>query len=294
MGNHGIPFLEGEPVGDADWRNIRIWLSFRSSRILKPLSGGPLADQPGDGNFEAEFVQGTHQSFDPITRSLRGYRDNSSNSLPEAVYRLITKDYTPTYNSFASTGFAPGSPTTYTSLENIHGSIHVFTGGTGPTRTGYMTHVSVAAFDPIFWLHHKYGMHHLNSTFSPDTFASNVERIACIWQDLHPGNDPGGWLDPNDNGGTDGADPTADLWPFHMNQNGDHYTSDAIRDWRPLGYTYPGLENGLIRIKRMANSTKRPIWLESGRKWTGSTAQPPMRFSKCQGMQSLLRLTWQH
>lgn len=40
MGNHGIPFLEGEPVSDADWRSIRILLSFGSSRIPKPLSGG--------------------------------------------------------------------------------------------------------------------------------------------------------------------------------------------------------------------------------------------------------------
>jgi hypothetical protein len=191
-----------------------------------------------------------HQNFDPITRSLRGYSDNSSNTLPEAVYRLITKDYTPTYNSFASTGFVPGSPTTYTSLENIHGSIHVFTGGTGPTRTGHMTHVPVAAFDPIFWLHHKYELLYLLPTSDSDISNSNVERIACIWQDLHPGNDPGDWLDPNENGGTDGADPTADLWPFHVNENGVHYTSNAIRDWRPLGYTYPGLEKWLDKYKK--------------------------------------------
>lgn len=80
--------------------------------------------------------------------------------------------------------------------------------------------------------------------------ASNVERIACIWQDLHPGNTPGNWLDPNENGGTDGADPTADLWPFHMNQNGDHYNSNEIRDWRRLGYTYPGLEKWLDQNKK--------------------------------------------
>jgi hypothetical protein len=101
-------------------------------------------------------VEGKDQNFDPITSNLRGYSDNFSNTLPEAVYRLITENYTPTYNSFASTGFAPGSPTTYTSLEDIHNSIHVFSGGTGQTRTGHMTHVPVAAFDPIFWLHHKY------------------------------------------------------------------------------------------------------------------------------------------
>jgi hypothetical protein len=87
-------------------------------------------------------------------------------------------------------------------------------------------------------------------TFVSDILNSNVERIACIWQDLHPGNSPGNWLDPNENGGTDGADPTADLWPFHMNERGVHYTSNAIRDWRPLGYTYPGLEKWLDKYKK--------------------------------------------
>src|SRR2546423_2025330 len=80
--------------------------------------------------------------------------------------------------------------------------------------------------------------------------SSNVERIACIWQDLHPGKKPGDWLDPNEHGGTDGADPTAELWPFHMNQNRHHYTSNDIRDWRPLGYTYPGLEKWLDENKK--------------------------------------------
>jgi tyrosinase len=86
------------------------------------------------------------------------------------VYRLITKGYTPTYNSFASTGFVAGSPTTYASLESIHGNIHVFTGGTGRSRTGHMTHVPVAAFDPIFWLHHKYDMRHLEAAVGTDAF----------------------------------------------------------------------------------------------------------------------------
>jgi hypothetical protein len=57
-------------------------------------------------------------------------------------------------------------------------------------------------------------------------------------------------LDPNENGAGDGADPTAELWPFHSNKDGLHYTSDAIRDWRPLGYTYPGLEKWLDKNKK--------------------------------------------
>ena len=90
----------------------------------------------------------------------------------------------------------------------------------------------------------------LLSYFDSDIFGSNVERIACIWQDLHPGNAPGNWLDPNEEGANDGADPNAELWPFHSNARGQHYTSNAVRDWRPLGYTYPGLEKWLDRYKK--------------------------------------------
>jgi hypothetical protein len=89
----------------------------------------------------------------------------------------------------------------------------------------------------------------LRSNLNFDVFGSNVERLACIWQDLHPGDNPDYWLDPDGHGGTDSADPTADLWPFHMDNDGHHYTSDIIRDWRPLGYTYPGLEKWLDKFK---------------------------------------------
>lgn len=57
-------------------------------------------------------------------------------------------------------------------------------------------------------------------------------------------------MDPNENKAGGGANPTAELWPFHSNKNGLHYTSDAIRDWRPLGYTYPGLEKWLDKNKK--------------------------------------------
>jgi tyrosinase len=41
------------------------------------------------------------------------------------------------------------------SIEDIHNSLHVLIGGSG-TYTGHMKHVPIAAFDPIFWLHHAY------------------------------------------------------------------------------------------------------------------------------------------
>lgn len=48
-------------------------------------------------------------------------------------------------------------------LNSVHGSVHVRVGGN-------MGSVSLAGFDPIFWLHH-----------------ANVDRLWAIWQSSHPG-----------------------------------------------------------------------------------------------------------
>jgi tyrosinase len=56
-----------------------------------------------------------------------------------------------------------GQPT-LTSLEGIHDTIHTDVGG-----EGHMGDPAVAAFDPIFWLHH-----------------CNVDRLLCLWQAAYP------------------------------------------------------------------------------------------------------------
>lgn len=38
----------------------------------------------------------------------------------------------------------------YGNLESVHDGVHLRLGG----RHGHMSHVSHAAFDPVFWLHH--------------------------------------------------------------------------------------------------------------------------------------------
>ena len=54
------------------------------------------------------------------------------------------------------------------SLEGVHGTVHNCTGGTVPRRSGHMTSIPVAAFDPIFWLHH-----------------CQVERLLTLWQAIY-------------------------------------------------------------------------------------------------------------
>ena len=43
-----------------------------------------------------------------------------------------------------------GRAATYGSIEALHGNYHILLGG----ANGHMSHPSIAAFDPVFWLHH--------------------------------------------------------------------------------------------------------------------------------------------
>lgn len=57
------------------------------------------------------------------------------------------------YSAFATDSAQTGASG---SLEDIHGTYHLLIGGTGGQNmtSGHMTRVPVAAFDPVFWMHH--------------------------------------------------------------------------------------------------------------------------------------------
>jgi len=81
-----------------------------------------------------------------------GDAPQSADSLGEAVYRMYTKDHFSTYDAFASTRLVDDlNPGDYLSIEGVHNNIHNWTGG---AYGGHMMDTLVAAFDPIFWLHH--------------------------------------------------------------------------------------------------------------------------------------------
>jgi tyrosinase len=76
-----------------------------------------------------------------------------------------------------------------------------------------------------------------------------VDRVFAIWQTLNPTSwfncsdeqlsyNEGNWYIPP--GAID--TPETFLAPFHADRNGAHFTSDSVRDWMKLGYTYPELE----------------------------------------------------
>ncbi|KZT33401.1 Di-copper centre-containing protein [Sistotremastrum suecicum HHB10207 ss-3] len=163
------------------------------------------------------------------------------NDISEVVYRLFTEKYFSTYSHFASTNYEKNEQkqkrlADFLSLEAIHNNLHLWLGGGGPrdkseSGPGHMSIVPVAAFDPIFWLHHN-----------------NIDRLFAIWQTLNPTawfSDSSEQLeDPEGNWSTAPhtiPTPKSALAPFHDGQ-GSYFDSDKVRDWLKYGYSYPELQ----------------------------------------------------
>jgi tyrosinase len=169
------------------------------------------------------------------------FTTDASSNRAIAVYRLFTTDYVSNYAAFATRAYQANQESKdYTSLESIHDNLHGYTGGfPNDLRVpfyGHMAHVPVAAFDPIFWIHH-----------------CNVDRLLAIWQTLFPAAfSPNYWFDTTDQELTDDGTwsikqnaidtPDTPLAPFHKNRNGAIFDSNDVRSWFALGHTYPELQ----------------------------------------------------
>ena len=112
------------------------------------------------------------------------------------------------------------------SLESWHDNIHNLV-GTGIWYQGHMSDPAVAAFDPVFWMHHN-----------------NIDRLFAIYQALFPDK----YVDPGKRAEQRPAllkeDPTVfaddQLFPFKKNKDGTCWTSTEIRDWKATGFAVPG------------------------------------------------------
>ena len=89
-------------------------------------------------------------------------------------------------------------PTFTSSLEGVHGGVHVWVGGT-------MSAIPTAPADPIFWMHH-----------------ANIDRLWWEWQQAHVGANP-------NLTGTGPDSPVMDPWS---------YSEVQTRDTTGLGYEY--------------------------------------------------------
>jgi tyrosinase len=138
----------------------------------------------------------------------------------DGIYKLF-KSYQ-AFNQFSNQ--APGFNISIGNLETVHGSIH------DSFQNGHMQFPTTSAFDPVFYMHH-----------------ANVDRQIALWQKIYPDT----YVTPVratrqttftlDAFAEDPVGPDTPLHPFHLNKNGDFWTSNLVRDITKLGYTYPEL-----------------------------------------------------
>ncbi|KAF9531510.1 tyrosinase [Crepidotus variabilis] len=164
----------------------------------------------------------TSSATDNVTR-LQSILKSAQSDIKSSTYSMLTRVHT--WTAFSNHTVGDGGSSS-NSIEAIHDGIHVNVGG-----NGQMSDPSVAAFDPIFFLHH-----------------TNVDRLTSLWSALNPGV----WVSKGDS--EDGTftmgpeipvDVNTPLTPFWNNQSSTTFwASSATQDTSKLGYTYPEF-NGL-------------------------------------------------
>ncbi|KAH4131075.1 tyrosinase [Parastagonospora nodorum] len=136
-------------------------------------------------------------------------------NLRDMVYKLLT-----TYQPFNEVSNKANGGT-IGNFETLHDGVHNVFG------LGHMGIIEVSAFDPIFWMHH-----------------CSMDRLVALYQTRFPDT----WIEDSkqamgtftfEKGSIQG--PDSPLTPFHMNADGDMWTSTTVRNWTAFGYTYPEL-----------------------------------------------------
>ncbi|EGP85593.1 uncharacterized protein MYCGRDRAFT_94308 [Zymoseptoria tritici IPO323] len=183
--------------------------------------------------------------FQSVNNSLNMMRESSV----ELALSLMASPSYDKYLNFAS-GAAQdeqGAEVPSGSLEDLHNTYHGLLGG-----QGHMGRVPVAAFDPIFWLHH-----------------ANVDRLLSIWQAIHKDLE-NSFLPAGDEAGL-GED--AKLWPFRKTpSNTDMWTSKLSKETETFGYSLADVLstkeetlnhwNESYRWSLQSNNTtKPPTWM---------------------------------
>ncbi|KAH6664723.1 hypothetical protein B0J14DRAFT_706472 [Halenospora varia] len=145
------------------------------------------------------------------------------NMISDAVYA--------DYATFATNRTGQGASG---SLEGLHGDYHGFIGG--QRFGGHMSRVPVAAFDPVFWLHH-----------------CQIDRYLAIWQAVHPNS----WFAPGS------PDEVSDLLPFRskkVQNKSEYWNSRASKDCKSFGYTYPDVEGFTSSDQVKAAFREKYVW----------------------------------
>ncbi|KAI0101334.1 tyrosinase central domain-containing protein [Nemania sp. FL0031] len=207
-----------KPMGDTAYGNYRI------KAPQEPAWEKCIGTSRHGIKDSDRWIQG-HSDAEQADASLRGVPEILNRlTLKDAVFRLLTHDYSNKYVYFASTKYdRKYTAKDYLNLEYIHNTAHGVIGGSiDGSRHGHMQRVPVAAFDPIFWLHH-----------------CNIDRLLHLWQCSNPGN----WF-PQKRGQEVDDSPQKDLLPFHSSSEvNDFYNSNKVRHIDALNYSYDYMED---------------------------------------------------
>lgn len=187
-------------------------------------SGGTISTQDWalvNGSFQITFwdrwtcrnpddSNNSNSNTNAMNQALNQEREGLVGTMFNLMYLNAYKDYRMFSNHSTQTGLASGS------IEGFHDQYHGIIGGSA----GHMSFPPIAAFDPVFWLHH-----------------CNVDRLLAIWQTI---NKTIWWPSDLDNSE---PDSTTSLTPFrHTAGDTDWWTSDLSRNCTDFGYTYPDLD----------------------------------------------------
>lgn len=175
----------------------------------------------------------------------KGVRAESLIDWQEMLYQTLLQG---NWTYFSNHGALPNGTIaetgyTFNNIESTHDSVHVGIGQSG----GQMAYTQIAAYDPIFFLHH--GM---------------VEYILSVWQEMYPDE----WVTPNVlptgtltiKPGTV-VDENTPLTPFFSGDgaaSNPFYTANDLRNIKDLGYTYRSLED----VKDLPQKLKKAALLK--------------------------------
>jgi len=204
-----------------------------SETIINPLFRHDFSDPSGlyYSPFDTWDVTLRYPNSDATTASSQENQcitafDNIRTSLQDQVYQLFTT--CTDYLHFSNDDAGSSSTSCSNSLEGIHNTVHTTAGGPGNSTVegGHMTYLPLAAFDPIFWLHH-----------------CNVDRLFAMWQSQNPTAYGASQVAPGDTwtiaaGSTQNAN--SPLTPFYKDTDGNFWTTNLVRNWNTtFHYTYP-------------------------------------------------------
>lgn len=229
-----------------------------------PVYGAAFPSEYTVAEMEVELPTGTSTITNPLrqyTFDPANYNERVTEDFAGSIYRFENQTFKQpsgrissqhatrrrnTYNLFSmisfswfsSTGYPrgndPATPADYNSVEFVHDGVHTDIGG-------FMLQVPVAAFDPVFWLHHAW-----------------VDRIVALYQAAHPQSIDGekALVEPmNAARSTFGfpdvsnhvEDINTPLYPF-LKTDGENWTSQDVSSMASiyeLGYYYPELPASL-------------------------------------------------